>query len=98
MPADYSTRSGADHAAKIRAGLAARKAQAEADCRLTDSSSAVLDLSAATVVLTGNTGAATLSLTGATSTGGITQVLCASGSADNLDTACITAIPVHTLS
>ena len=69
-----------------------------ADCRLTDGSGAVLDTSAATVVLTGNTGAATLSLTGATSTGGTTQVLCTSGSADNLDTASITAIPVHTLS
>ena len=69
-----------------------------ADCRLTDGSGAVLDTSAATVVLTGNTGAATLSLTGATSTGGTTQVLCTSGSSDNLDTASITAIPVHTLS
>jgi len=69
-----------------------------ADCRLTDGSGAVLDTSAATVVLTGNTGAATLSLTGATSTGGTTRVLCTSGSADNLDTASITAIPVHTLS
>lgn len=69
-----------------------------ADCRLTDGSGAVLDTSAATVVLTGNTGAATLSLTGATSTGRTTQVLCTSGSADNLDTASITAIPVHTLS
>ena len=69
-----------------------------ADCRLTDGSGKVLDVSAATVVLTGNTGAATLSLTGATSTGGTTQVLCASGSPDDLNTASITAIPVHTLS
>jgi hypothetical protein len=69
-----------------------------ADCRLTDGSGAVLDTSAATVVLTGNTGATTLSLTGATSKGGTTQVLCTSGSTDNLDTASITAIPVHTLS
>jgi hypothetical protein len=69
-----------------------------ADCRLTDGSGAVLDYAAATVVLTGNTGAATLYLTGATSTGGATQVLCTSGSPDDLDTASITAIPVHTLS
>jgi hypothetical protein len=33
MPADYSTRSGAYHAAKIRAGLAAAKAKAEAEGR-----------------------------------------------------------------
>jgi hypothetical protein len=39
-----------------------------------------------------------LSLTGATSTGGTTRVQCTSGSADNLDTASITAFPVHTLS
>jgi hypothetical protein len=68
------------------------------DCRLTDGSGTVPHHAAATVVLTGNTGAATLSLTGATSTGGTTQVLCTSGSPDNLDTASITAIPVHTLS
>jgi hypothetical protein len=69
-----------------------------ADCRLIDGSGAVLDFSAATVVLTGNTGAATLSMTGATSTGGATKVLCTSRSPDNLDAASITAIPVHTLS
>jgi hypothetical protein len=69
-----------------------------ADCRLIDGSGTVLDASAATVVLIGNTGAATLSLTGATSTGGTTQVLCTSSvNSDDLGTASITAIPVHTL-
>jgi hypothetical protein len=69
-----------------------------ADCRLTDGSGTVFDIAAATVVLTGSTGAATLSLTGATSKGGTINLQCTSGSTDNVDIATITAIPVHTLS
>src|SRR5215469_14195211 len=69
-----------------------------ADCRLLDGSGTAIDTAAATVVLDGLTGAATLTMTGATTTGGKIQVSCTSGSADNVVAASITAIPVHSLS